>query len=400
MEMAHSPSRRQFTLRTVRQILLAFCQGLVDSLKFSDIFTVDSKLNAAAAAASNSASLSGHSGLSGATSSSGGGNFMALGGVSLARRRALLRREQQQEASGGGGGDSSSQLQVAPPHQPPRILQRTLNCCLLNGFVFLLSIMLFNQVLLPLVKLLIDKCRGQDAADWLWKTVFPVLSVTFATFWVLPFFLLSKLVNAIWFADIADTAYRNAGAAPERPRMMNTVSVAIADTVFTIIIETIFLFQAKAFSLLFTPFPLIGNLVNFLHLCLLHSLYCFEYKWFNQGLELHKRLDFIESNWPYFLGFGLPLAAITNYFPSVVVSGCVFSIFFPLFIVSGNCAQIVSVDDEIKLKIFHPTIIISNSIFTKTFQADVSKKDVGGSSSGRGHVHRQQQQHPYAYQRR
>ena len=71
-----------------------------------------------------------------------------------------------------------------------------------------------------------------------------MLSYTFATFWVLPFFLLSKFVNAIWFADIADTAYRNAGPA-ERPRMMNTVSVAIADTVFTIIIETIFLFQAK-----------------------------------------------------------------------------------------------------------------------------------------------------------
>ena len=40
-----------------------------------------------------------------------------------------------------------------------------------------------------------------------------------------------------------------------------------------------------------------------------------------KGLELHKRLDFIETNWPYFLGFGLPLAAITSYFPSVVVSG-------------------------------------------------------------------------------
>ena len=73
--------------------------------------------------------------------------------------------------------------------------------------------------------------------------------------------------------------------------------------------------------MILTPFTLLGNLVNFLHLCLLHSLYCFEYKWFNQGLELHKRLDFIETNWPYFLGFGLPLAAITSYFPSVVVSG-------------------------------------------------------------------------------
>ena len=86
---------------------------------------------------------------------------------------------------------------------------------------------------------------------WLWTTVFPVLSYTFATFWVLPFFLLSKFVNAIWFADIADTAYRNAGPA-ERPRMMNTVSVAIADTVFTIIIETIFLFQAKVMGWVFS----------------------------------------------------------------------------------------------------------------------------------------------------
>jgi len=345
-------SRRQLTLRTLRKVILAFCQGLVDSLKFSDIINVDAKL---AAANSSSGLVSSNSD----AGSSGDGVGGARTGTSLAKRRALLRREQQQN-SGGGGADVQ---------QPPRLLQRTLNCCLLNGCVFLLSIMLFNHAILPLVELTIYRCMGADTAKWLWNTAFPVLSYTFATFWVLPFFLLSKFVNAIWFADIADTAYRNAGPA-ERPRMMNTISVAIADTVFTIIIETIFLFQAKAFCLILTPFTLMGNLVNFLHLCLLHSLYCFEYKWFNQGLELHKRLDFIETNWPYFLGFGLPLAAITSYFPSVVVSGCVFAIFFPFFIVSGNCAQIVTVDEEIKLRIFHPTIVISNCILAKTFQQD------------------------------
>lgn len=103
------------------------------------------------------------------------------------------------------------------------------------------------------------------------------------------------------------------------------------------------------------------------HLCLLFSLYSFEYKWFNQGLELHKRLTYVENNWPYFLGFGFPLAVLTNMSESVVVSGCVFSILFPLFIVSGNQAQVVMETIAPPLHIFHPTIAISNAIFDRTF---------------------------------
>ena len=46
-------SRRQLTVHTLRKVVLAFCQGLVDSLKFSDIVNVDAKLAAAAAANSS-----------------------------------------------------------------------------------------------------------------------------------------------------------------------------------------------------------------------------------------------------------------------------------------------------------------------------------------------------------
>ena len=138
-----------------------------------------------------------------------------------------------------------------------------------------------------------------------------------------------------------------------RPLVNLSISVMIADTVFSIVVEIIFLLQGKVFALL--PIKILGAAINLVHQCLLHALYSFEYKWFSQGIELHKRLNLVEINWPYFLGFGLPLAVITSMpesqvssleltkifllfhtYVSQVMAGCVFSVLFPLFIVSGN----------------------------------------------------------------
>merc|ERR1719312_36525 len=247
----------------------------------------------------------------------------------------------------------------------PNILERTVKCCLLNGVVFGVSLILFENLLLPLVQtmLYIILAGSQERADALWSYTQPVLSVAFSTLWVLPFFLLSKIVNAIWFQDIADLAFRSSQG---RPLVNLSISVMIADTVFSIVGEIIFLLQGKVFALL--PIKILGAALNLVHQCLLHSLYSFEYKWFSQGIELHRRLNLVEINWPYFLGFGLPLAVITSMPESQVMAGCVFSVLFPLFIVSGNQAMIEPSPGVPPINIFNPTITISNAIFSRSIQ--------------------------------
>ena len=235
-----------FSIITLRRMIYAFCNGLVDSLKFSDVFILDAR-NTREPSIHNTYRTT-------AVIDSGVDN--------LAKRRALQRRKIESNPS----RDDSSE---------PKILERTLKCCVLNGCVFWFSIILFENVLLPSIKALMYLCLGTSAGDYLWMSVFPVLSVTFQTLWVLPFYLLSKFVNAIWFADIADTAFRHSGP-DSRPRTMNTISIAIADTVFSVFVETIFLFQAKV---CLTFVPILGSFINFIHLSLLHALYCFEYKW-------------------------------------------------------------------------------------------------------------------------
>ena len=142
----------------------------------------------------------------------------------IAKRRALERREKERLRDVSGG----------PKKSEPNIIERTIKCCLLNGGVFAVSIFLFDNIFLPLVKTLLFiilagsqerwlkskqlfllnfwtylKANFACRADALWSYTQPVLSVAFSTLWVLPFFLLSKIVNAIWFQDIADLAFRS-----------------------------------------------------------------------------------------------------------------------------------------------------------------------------------------------
>ncbi|XP_070557547.1 etoposide-induced protein 2.4 homolog [Ptychodera flava] len=251
-----------------------------------------------------------------------------------------------------------------PKDSEPGIRNRILQCCAFNGGVFWLSIGLFNGVVLPMLEKLTHFMFGESTVQSLmvWSWMGPMLSYTFSALWVMPLFLLSKVVNSLWFQDVGDAAYRKSRG---RPRMLN-LSKMVADLLFSIVIQSIFLIQAMLVGLI--PLSGMATLLSLFHLCLLYSLYAFEYKWFNMGWEVHKRINYIESNWAYFSGFGLPLALLTSLPQSYIVSGCIFSMFFPLFIISANEATPPRQTCEFIIRLFPLSVEIANKIFHRTVQ--------------------------------
>lgn len=214
--------------------------------------------------------------------------------------------------------------------------KRVIECCALNGGVFYSSMIIFDNVLLPLLWILLTQMLGENSGIGLtvWSWMQPFLSILFGMIWVMPLFFLSRIVNSLWFQvctksdflfrlpihisvlstsfllslqDIADSAYKFRKG---RPQLIPSSSKLIADVLFSLVVQILFLVQSMVVRLL--PIDYVGVILCFVHLCLLYSLYSFEYKWFNMGWELHKRLTYIETNWPYFIGFGMPLAILTQ----------------------------------------------------------------------------------------
>ncbi|EDV99094.1 etoposide-induced protein 2.4 [Drosophila grimshawi] len=256
-------------------------------------------------------------------------------------------------------------LQKKPPEKPQpqaekKIAKKLFKCCLLNGGFTWLSIVLFENVLLPTLKFSLTIFYGaqSDTLPFVWSWLHPILSLIFGMMWVLPIFMLSKVVSSLWFADIANAAYR---VRKGRPQLIPGISKLVADFLFSMVVQMLFLVQSMLVNLV--PVKYVGSSLCFIHLCLLYSLYSFEYKWFNMGWELHRRLTYIEKNWPYFFGFGIPLTVLTNMSSSLIVSSCIFSIFFPLFILSGNEAKPIVDTTQFSLRLFSPVVFISNMCF-------------------------------------
>lgn len=124
--------------------------------------------------------------------------------------------------------------------------------------------------------------RKTQSELWSWMQL--ILSWIFSTFWILPIFLLSKIVNIFFFQEIADSSFRG------RTQQLNSISKLVADYFFSLFVQAVFLVQTM--SCTYFPVNYLNQILEVLHLSLLYSMYSFEYRWFNMGnfIQLSSRI--------------------------------------------------------------------------------------------------------------
>ncbi|CAG8556633.1 19966_t:CDS:10, partial [Cetraspora pellucida] len=162
-----------------------------------------------------------------------------------------------------------------------------------------------------------------------------IVALTYQLLWVYPIFVLSFVLNAMWYQEIADRAYRLYHGRPpiNSNRTYPRALKVIADEIYRALLFMNYLMVATIVYVI----PVIGPIMSFMYFCWIYAYYSFEYKWINQGWSLEQRIGYFEERWSYFAGFGFMFTVIT-FFVDQFLSAGVFALLFPLYIIMANNA--------------------------------------------------------------
>ncbi|KAL2643071.1 hypothetical protein R1flu_010658 [Riccia fluitans] len=259
-----------------------------------------------------------------------------------------------------------------------KVLVKTGQIFVLNGFLFLGSVWFLQRFLLPMLLWLSTSAAKAENGDSIAQNggLLHSLIVVFSYgFWLYPIYIITFVVNAIWYNDIARHAYR----AMDEDRVHNekvsqvqakndssgfkSVMIQIGEQIYSICMLSVFFLEIFAVSFV----PYVGKLLSFIMLTWLYAYYCFDYKWSFARWSLERRLHFFETNWAFFAGFGSP-CVLATFFLSPLVSAGVMNVLFPLFVLVAtalNPEEVVKrclrsvVDTSTRLPIFDiPNILV------------------------------------------
>lgn len=195
-----------------------------------------------------------------------------------------------------------------------KLIEPIVMCFLLNGCIFLGSILFFDRILNSFAMSCVVLIHTSSYNTIVWAE--SLLAILWNLFFVYPLYILSKFfLSPDYFDSIAQatslyyTARRNPHAFENTPSplVLKKRPLRQSDTIKTVVMESILVLMALSSKFI----PTYGMLIMFFYNAQIHALYSFEYKWSNSKINLKKRTEFMEKNWIYFFGFGLPFAIVS-----------------------------------------------------------------------------------------
>ena len=195
-----------------------------------------------------------------------------------------------------------------------------LKCLILNGVIFLGSISFFSLIINPLWSRTLAFAVGNNSVV---EAVRYWTELVYYVFWIFPVYLLSFVLNAFWYQDIASDSIRVYPLKRPTPVSSSTLTGDIAEAIHRAIFNICFLMYLVLVQR--------WRLIYLVNLSWLIAFNAFEYKWINEKMTFETKLQIVESNWIYFIAFGFPLAVISFQFPSIIENGLI-SVAFPFLL--------------------------------------------------------------------
>lgn len=208
-----------------------------------------------------------------------------------------------------------------------KIYNNVLNCIILNGFLFIGSMLLYIYVLESVIDYLTPRISILSYFLLIGKYFYYI-------FWLIPVFLLCNVITSFWIDEIyfesLEIIEKNKNIKVEGQDFVTIISNQIERLLivscFAICISLINFFS-------FIPGLFI---LKYVTMSILNSVYVFEYIILQKYISNYKSIMyFIENKFFYFLGFGVILTFMINIINSVTINSSIFLIAFPFFLIAS-----------------------------------------------------------------
>ncbi|PFH52432.1 hypothetical protein AMATHDRAFT_140128 [Amanita thiersii Skay4041] len=212
------------------------------------------------------------------------------------------------------------------------ILRQNLLKSFLLNLLSLLSVYVFNFLLLPLVR---------HKQNWLYQNV----GWFYQALWLFPIISVSLYLNNIWCSAIARRTYllRYGPRASALAYQSSTDYMGMLNALATSAYRFLMIFSCLLFPFVLGYVPYVGPVMSFLFLCWVDAFYCFEFVWIARGMSLARRIRHIEERWAYYLAFGLPVTILCSYGPGLA-NAATFALLFPVYIILAMHARPLPID--------------------------------------------------------